>query len=67
MRRIYLGGWFERGRPVVTLRRPGLMRHVPQGAPGGGYDMARPRRPAVPYRTCCVPPNLTQLSWEASG
>ncbi|MFF3441865.1 DUF6349 family protein [Streptosporangium sp. NPDC002721] len=48
-RAAYPPGWFERQGPVREYRNPGLTRHVPGYAPGGGYCMAvmirQPRRP----------------------
>jgi hypothetical protein len=33
-------GWLERGGPIRTQRGQPATRHVPGGAPGGGYDMS---------------------------
>jgi hypothetical protein len=37
--RILPPGWLDRGGPIRTLRKGLGTRHVPGGAPGGGYDM----------------------------
>jgi hypothetical protein len=42
-------GWLERGGPIRTQRAQPATRHVPGGAPGGGYDMsAGPGAPEHP-------------------
>ena len=33
-------GWLDRGGPIRTARAPHGTRHVPGGAPGGGYDLS---------------------------
>lgn len=33
-------GWLDRGGPIRTARSPMATRHVPDRAPGGGYDLA---------------------------
>jgi hypothetical protein len=33
-------GWLDRGGPIRTARSADATRHVPGGAPGGGYDMS---------------------------
>ncbi|WP_157254840.1 DUF6349 family protein [Nonomuraea typhae] len=48
--RAYPAGWFDQGGPILTYRNPGGTRHVPGRAPGGGYDMARPRPLALSQR-----------------
>ena len=40
-------GWLEAGGPIRTYRQPKGCRHVPGGAPGGGYDLSAGVDPLV--------------------
>lgn len=40
VRAVYPPGWVDAGGPIITWRDGAGHRHVPEFAPGGGYDVA---------------------------